>query len=104
RSRDVNEKILATTVRAGATIGGNATIGPGVEIGRFALVGMGSVVTRSIPDFHLAIGAPARSVGCVCRCGLPLIWFSHDVEHSNEVTCIACSRAYGLRGRDVSEK
>ncbi len=36
---------------------------------------MGSVVTRSVPDFHLVVGHPARSVGCVCRCGAPFLRF-----------------------------
>jgi UDP-2-acetamido-3-amino-2,3-dideoxy-glucuronate N-acetyltransferase len=102
-SSEPDENTLATFVRAGATIGANCTIGPGVEIGRFAVVGMGSIVTRSIPQFHLAIGTPARSVGCVCRCGRPLLWFSDDVEPCNEVACNHCGRRYALRGRNVDE-
>ena len=103
RSSEPDENTLATRVRAGATIGANATIGPGLEIGRFAMVGMGSIVTRSIPDFHLAIGTPARSVGCVCRCGRPLLWFSNDVEPCDEVACNDCGRRYRLRGQMVDE-
>jgi UDP-2-acetamido-3-amino-2,3-dideoxy-glucuronate N-acetyltransferase len=104
RPSEPDENTLETRVGSGATIGANCTIAPGVEIGRFAVVGMGSVVTRSIPDFHLAIGAPARSVGCVCRCGRPLIWFSHDVEPCDEVECSDCGRRYTLRGQTVCER
>ena len=57
--------------RAATTIGARATIGPGIELGRFSMIGMGAVVTRSVPDFHLVAGQPARTVGAVCRCGEP---------------------------------
>ena len=39
------------------------------------MLGMASVVTRSVPDFHLVLGHPARSIGCVCRCGEPFVRF-----------------------------
>ncbi|MBV8374072.1 MAG: N-acetyltransferase [Candidatus Eremiobacteraeota bacterium] len=103
RTSEPDENTLLTHVRAGVTIGANVTIGPGVEIGRFAMIGMGSIVTRSIPDFHLAIGTPARSVGCVCRCGRPLLWFSPHVEPRSEVACNGCGRRYKLRGQTVEE-
>ena len=59
----------STTVREGATIGAGAIIGPGLEIGRFAMVGMGAVVTRSVEDHTLVVGNPAKAIGLVCRCG-----------------------------------
>jgi UDP-2-acetamido-3-amino-2,3-dideoxy-glucuronate N-acetyltransferase len=57
------------TVRRGATIGANATIAPGVTVGRYALVAIGSVVHRDVPDHALMAGNPARQVGWVCACG-----------------------------------
>ena len=78
RGSDPDEHTLPTLVREGATIGAGCTIGNDLEIGRFAMVGMGSVVTRSVPDFHLVLGNPARSVGCVCRCGPLLTRFDDD--------------------------
>ena len=69
RASEPDASTLPTRVREGATIGANATIGCDLTIGRFAMIGMGSVVTRSVPDFHLAVGNPAVSVGCICRCG-----------------------------------
>jgi len=59
----------STLVREGASIGANATILCGLEIGAFALVGAAAVVTRSVPDFALVVGNPARLRGYVCRCG-----------------------------------
>src|ERR1044072_486636 len=69
RPSDPDEHTLPTLVREGATIGAGSTIGNDLVIGRFAMVGMGSLVTKSVPDFHLAIGQPANSVAFVCRCG-----------------------------------
>lgn len=60
---------LATTIiRANATVGANATILCGTEIGRYAFVGAGAVVLRTVPDFALVVGNPARQVGWMCRC------------------------------------
>lgn len=58
-----------TVVRYGASIGAGAVIVTGVEVGRFAMVAAGAVVTRSIPDYGLVMGVPAKLVGYVCRCG-----------------------------------
>ena len=60
------EKIL---VKEGASIGANATICPGVTIGKFAMIGAGSVVTKDVPDFALAYGNPAMVVGKVNKAG-----------------------------------
>ncbi len=68
-SSEPNEETLATMVGQGATIGANATIGCGIKIGRYAMVGMGSVVTKSVPDYGLVFGNPARLQGYVCACG-----------------------------------
>lgn len=62
RSRSRPERFLETTVRAGASIGANATILPGIEIGRGAMVGAGAVVTRSVPPNAVVAGNPARIV------------------------------------------
>ena len=58
-----------TLVKEGASIGANATVVCGVTIGRYALIGAGAVVTKSIPDFALAYGNPATPRGYICRCG-----------------------------------
>jgi UDP-2-acetamido-3-amino-2,3-dideoxy-glucuronate N-acetyltransferase len=61
--------VSPTTVHLGASIGANATIVCGVEIGEWAMVGAGSVVTHSVQDHQLVIGVPARPSAWVCRCG-----------------------------------
>src|SRR3989454_992709 len=58
-----------TTLKRGATIGANATIVCGVTIGRYAFVGAGSVVTKSVPDYALMVGNPARQIGWMSRHG-----------------------------------
>lgn len=62
RSKEYPSAFAVTTVKAGASIGGGATILPGVTIGRQAMVGAGSVVTRSVPDGAVVVGNPARIV------------------------------------------
>ncbi|MCG8458051.1 MAG: N-acetyltransferase [Holophagales bacterium] len=96
----------STRVREGATLGAGARIGPDLEIGRFAMVGMGSVVTRSVPDFHLVIGHPARSVGYVCRCGRPLLRFAPDAPSQPDapsLRCEVCRRTYRASDGRVAE-
>ena len=104
RSSAPDEHTLPTLVRCGATIGAGAIIGCDLEIGRFAMVGMGSVVTRSVPDFHLVVGSPARSIGCVCRCGEPLVkWADVQSDAALRVECGACGLPYEISGRIVVE-
>ena len=95
RPSEADEHTLPTLVRAGATIGAGCVIGNDLEIGRFAMVGMGSVVTKSIPDFHLAIGSPARSVGVVCRCGPMMAKFA-DLQLPANCECTECGRKYAI--------
>jgi acetyltransferase-like isoleucine patch superfamily enzyme len=102
RSSAPDEHTLPTLVREGATIGAGCTIGNDLTIGRWAMVGMGSLVTKSIPDFHLAIGHPAGSIGCVCRCGeIVLRW--KEKESAARVECKACGLPYAVENRVVRE-
>ena len=100
-----DEHTRLTRVREGATIGAHCTIGNDLTIGRFAMVGMGSVVTRSVPDFHLVYGVPARSQGCVCRCGQPLMRFAEADPGAEAVTvtCSACGLEYRVKDQVVVE-
>ena len=59
-------------VREGASVGARAVIIAGVEIGRWALIAAGAVVTRNVPDFGLYAGVPARRIGWVGRAGVTL--------------------------------
>lgn len=87
-----DEATRQTVVRRGATIGANATIGPGVELGAFCMVGMGSVVTRSVPAHALVVGNPARVVGVVCACGQVV----SRATAAGEFAC-GCGRAVPFR-------
>ena len=102
--RATTSDTLPTLVKAGATIGAGCTIGNDLSIGRFAMIGMGSLVTKSVPDFHLAIGHPAKSVGCVCRCGQLLTRFpSEETVNISEITCSSCGLKYAIADREVME-
>jgi acetyltransferase-like isoleucine patch superfamily enzyme len=61
--------IVQTVVRKGASIGANSTILCGVEVGEYAMVGAGTMVSKDVPPFALVYGNPARLRGFVCKCG-----------------------------------
>lgn len=61
-----------TVVRRGASIGANATIVCGIEIGEFAFIGAGAVVTKDVRPFALMAGVPAKQTGWMCECGTKL--------------------------------
>lgn len=65
RSGQHQAAFARTRVKAGASIGANATILPGLVIGTLAMVGAGAVVTRDVPDHAIVVGNPARIVGYV---------------------------------------
>ncbi len=74
RARIWNEECLEKTIiQDGASIGANSTIVAGITIGKYAMIGAGSVVTKDISDHTLAFGNPARVKGFVCICGSPLV-------------------------------
>ena len=105
RGSEPDEHTLPTTVREGATIGAGCVIGCDLEIGRFAMVGMGAVVTRSVPDFHLVVGHPARTIGFVCRCGQRLEGRTGPEDTgSSELACPDCGRDYRLEQVRVQER
>ena len=76
-----------TLVKHGASIGANATIVCGHTIGRWAMIAAGAVVTKDVPDYALMAGVPAKQIGWVCECGLPL-----KEGHK----CPQCGREYEL--------
>ncbi|NNC99275.1 MAG: N-acetyltransferase [Gammaproteobacteria bacterium] len=83
---------LPTPVRQGATIGANATIVCGNEIGAFAFIGAGAVVTKPVPAQALMVGNPAKQIGWMCRCGERLPASHH---------CDRCGTDYQI---DVTKK
>lgn len=94
------DQVRPTLVKKGATIGANATVICGATVGRYAFVGAGSVVTRSVQDHSLVAGNPARHVGWVCRCGERL---------GDDLVCLTCGQVYretgdGLEQTETGEK
>lgn len=79
------ENYKKTYVKAGASIGANATIVCGHTIGKCSLVAAGAVITSDVLDYALMIGVPARQKGWVCECGEKL---------NNVLKCPICGRAY----------
>jgi acetyltransferase-like isoleucine patch superfamily enzyme len=69
RSKQYPDQFLRTMIRKGASIGANSTILGGVEIGTYAMIGAGSVVTKHIGSQELWYGNPAKHKGYVCKCG-----------------------------------
>ncbi len=99
-----DEHTLPTLVKAGATIGAGCLIGCDLSIGRFAMVGMAAVVTKSVPDFALVVGNPARPIGTVCRCGEPTSRFPAGAIPDAERLACKCGRAYAAKGGVVTEQ
>lgn len=89
---------IKTLVREGASLGANSTIVCGNTIGRFAMVGAGSVVTKDVPDYALVVGNPARIIG----------WFSEGGEklkfgENGLATCSRTQIKYRLENGLVKE-
>jgi len=80
-----------TSVRKGATIGANATVVCGNDIGRFAFIGAGAVVTKDIPDYALVVGNPARQIGWMSEFGHRL-----DFDHEGRAICPESKQEYQL--------
>lgn len=84
-----------TVVRRGATIGANATIICGIEVGEYAFIGAGAVVSRSVPPFALIVGVPGKRIGWMSRAGERL---ALPVTGDAEAACPSTGERYRLRG------
>lgn len=73
-----------TVVKKGASIGANATIVCGHDIGKYAFIGAGAVVTKSVPDYALVIGNPARQAGWMSEYGHKLKFDNHGLAECPE--------------------
>lgn len=101
RPSEVDEHTTFTTVQDGVTIGASCTIGSDLVIGRFAVIGMGAMVTKTVPAYTLVLGAPARPVALVCRCGRPIASLRDGFLADGEYTCEPCGLTYGVRAGSV---
>src|SRR5262249_43166741 len=84
-----------TVVKRGATLGANSTIVCGHNVGRYAFVGAGTVVTRDVPDYALVVGNPGRISGWMCQCGVKLAAGARAPESA---ACAACGVLYRSAG------
>jgi acetyltransferase-like isoleucine patch superfamily enzyme len=83
--------VVPTRVRQGASIGANATLVCGIEVGEWATIAAGAVVTRSLPPHELVAGNPARRIGWVCRCGRVLVRTTEPIPPTR---CQACGTMF----------
>jgi UDP-2-acetamido-3-amino-2,3-dideoxy-glucuronate N-acetyltransferase len=90
--------MLKTHVGKGASIGANATIVCGHDIGEFAFIGAGAVVTKTVPDYALVIGNPSRQVGWMSEFGQKLIF-----DEKGEAICSESQEKYKLVNGKVSK-
>ncbi|MFD1359105.1 acyltransferase [Fictibacillus halophilus] len=87
RSKQYPEKFIETVIEKGASIGANATIIAGNKIGKYAMVGAGSVVTKNIPNNTLWFGNPCNFKSYICNCGQKL---------TENLTCPNCTKQFVL--------
>jgi UDP-2-acetamido-3-amino-2,3-dideoxy-glucuronate N-acetyltransferase len=91
------EQYSKTNVGKGASIGANATIVCGHDIGAFAFIGAGAVVTKTVPAYALVVGNPARQIGWVSEYGHRLAF-----DENGRATCHESQQEYELNGSEVT--
>ena len=90
------DSYLKTIVKQGASIGANATIVCGHDIGRYAFIGAGAVVTKHVPDYALVVGNPARQIGWMSEYGHRL-----NFDENGLAECPESGDKYTLNGNIV---
>jgi UDP-2-acetamido-3-amino-2,3-dideoxy-glucuronate N-acetyltransferase len=87
-----------TVVCKGASIGANATIVCGHDIGAYAFIGAGAVVTKTIPAYALVVGNPAKQIGWMSEYGHRL-----DFNEEGEAACPESNEKYKLVNNEVTK-
>ena len=90
------EEFRQTLVGRGASIGANATIICGNNIGKHAMIGAGSVVTKDVPDYALVVGNPAQQIGWICENGCRL-----EFDSEGKSICSQTGKGYELVNNQV---
>lgn len=93
------EEFKNTLIKKGASIGANASILCGHTIGKYAMVGAGTVVTNDIPDYACYVGNPGKLLYYVCACGKKM-----DFNSDGEYHCPDCGKHYGLKDNSIYDK
>jgi len=92
------DQYVETRVEKGASIGANATIVCGNTIGRFALIGAGSVVTKAVPAYALIVGNPGKQIGWVSEYGHRL-----HFDNKNDAICPESKEIYRIENNTVTK-
>lgn len=92
------DQYAKTLVKQGASIGANATIVCGHDIGKFAFIGAGAVVTKTVPDYALVVGNPARQMGWMSEYGHRL-----EFDANGKATCPESGDEYQLENKIVTK-
>ena len=93
------DKYLKTIVKKGASIGANSTIICGNNIGKYALIGAGSVVTKNVPDYALMVGVPAKQIGWISEYGEKM-----DFDKSSKFICKHTNVTYEIHNNKIIKK
>ena len=88
-----------TLVKKGASIGANATIVCGIDIGEFAFIGAGAVVTKEVLPYSLVVGNPSKQIGWISEYGHRL-----EFDKKGDATCIESGEEYQLLNNKVVKK
>lgn len=94
RSKNRNYLQKKTLLREGCSIGANATILPGITVGKYAMIGAGSVVTKDVDEYELVYGNPATMHGYVCECG-------EKLNTALTIIKCVCGKNYKFNGKFI---
>ena len=78
------EEYMKTVVKKGASIGANATIVCGNDIGKYAFIGAGAIVTKDVPDYALMVGNPSKNIGWMSEFGERLYFDKSSIAVCNK--------------------
>ena len=84
-----------TIIYKGATVGANATLICGHNIGKYAMIGAGTVIAHDVADYMLVVGNPDREIGYVCECGCRLV---------KDLKCVDCGKQYQIINGHINMK
>ncbi len=93
------DEYRTTRIKKGASIGANATIVCGHNIGKYAFIGAGTVVTKDVPDYACVVGNPSKLLYYVCECGEPMRFDDND-----QFDCLKCGKRYIFKNGKVEKK
>ncbi|WP_069660401.1 acyltransferase [Arcticibacter eurypsychrophilus] len=94
RSKQYPNEFLKIKIETGASIGANSTLIGGINIGKYAMIGAGSLINKDIPNYSLWYGNPGKLKGYVCKCGTKL---------DSDYHCEGCAKSYTMNKGKIEE-